>query len=144
MRLDTISPELVTLLRNSSPEKQRFVSLLACKEVLMLNDVYDINVLSFIDHIGRNSSLSKEERNLLESLVSDLDDKYFDLQENPKDENSINNSMVFFGQARAISALSFAGIEDPFSAAAESIYEASMAVDDGNLILSLVKSALAK
>ncbi len=141
MRLSTVSEELVTHLKNCSIEKQRFASLLACKAALKLNNVDNMIVVASVDFLEKNHFLTVQQRNELDRLVAELDNQYFELQENSEKETEVM-SLIYFGQARAISALSFAGVEDAFIAATEAIYEASMSIDDRDAILTLVKNSL--
>ena len=142
MRLNTLSSELVAMLKNCNIEKQRLVSLLACKAVLKLNHVENMTVISSVNFLEKNRFLTDQQRNDLDYLVAELDNQYLKIQENPTDDDSEVKSLLYFGQARAISALSFAGMEDAFIAASEAIYEASMSIDDQEVILTLVKSSL--
>lgn len=141
MRLTAESEELVTQLKNCSIEKQRFASLLACKVALKLNNVDNMIVVASVDFLEKNHFLTVQQRNELDRLVAELDNQYFELQENSEKETEVM-SLIYFGQARAISALSFAGVEDAFIAATEAIYEASMSIDDRDAILTLVKNSL--
>ena len=141
MRLNIVSEELVTQLSNCSVEKQRFLSLLVCKAVLKLNHVENMSVESAVNFLEKNHFLTNQQRNELDHLVAELDNQYFELQENPANEDSEVRTLLYFGQARAISALSFAGMEDAFIAVSEAIYEALKSIDDRDVILTLVKNS---
>jgi hypothetical protein len=74
---------------------------------------------------------SLKEKADLDALIVQLDDEYFGLQE-AAEEGRANTAdyLRLFGQARAVAALAFAGGEDAFQAATESIYEAVATTDN--------------
>ena len=76
-------------------------------------------------------------------LVEYLDNKYFSLQENNQgNESSKHKSLKFFTQARAVSALLFATNLNTLIGANESIYEASMTLDDNSIIFQAAQEAM--
>jgi len=89
--------------------------------------------------------LSQERIAELNELAIQFDDKYFDIQDKAEDNVALQTeSLRLFSQARAVSALSFAGGEDALVAAMESVYEASMAFDDNSKFFATVEDSLSE
>ena len=143
MRLETVAKDLVTKLRTASPTQQRAASLIACQLALQAAPVEGGIVSETLEQLRRQGVLSQRRIAELNDLAVQLDRKYFDLQDNAEDDPAMQSEALrFFGQARAVSALSFAGGEDALTAAAEAIYEALATVDEGSQIWDAVLLAL--
>ena len=79
----------------------------------------------------------------LDTLVAQLDDEYFQLQEAEEEgQASSEDYMRVFGQARAVAAVAFAGGDDPFEAATEAIYEAAATTDNQGDLVAQIEEAL--
>ena len=87
--------------------------------------------------------MSTDQKATLDGLAGRLDDEYFELQEAAEDgKATADDYMRPFGQARAVSALSFAANRDAFEAATEAIYEAATATDDKDELIADVMKTL--
>ncbi|RKT22483.1 hypothetical protein B0G69_5947 [Paraburkholderia sp. RAU2J] len=87
---------------------------------------------------------SHDLKDRLGALTDQLDEYYFQLKEQADEavdsadrERFTSEYRDYFGKARALAALSFAGGQDGFEAATEAIYEAGASVADGTLFLTL-------
>lgn len=88
--------------------------------------------------------LSIEQVSKLERLAAQLDEEYFNLHDSQNEERELNpQALHLFSQARAVSALAFAGRDDSIESATEAIYEAASAIDDGQ-VLNAVFSVLSE
>ncbi|WP_139220077.1 hypothetical protein [Collimonas sp. OK412] len=144
MRLETVSPMLAEKIQTANSDQRRAASLLACQLVIKITHIEDRNVLEALDLLQKNGNLSPLKRAELDDFSAQLDEEYFELQNKAEDDPAVTpDYLLFFGQARAVSALSFAGSEDSFLAAMESIYEASVCVDDNSKIFDAVLRVLA-
>jgi len=154
-RLETIAKDLAEKLEMSNSEQQRKASIAAC-ELALLATSLDIPVISkSFEQLRQNERISQEQTEELNGLVEQFDERYFDIQDEIdeidenvdlcKTEENVDlqtERTRFFRQARAVSALSFAGGEDALVAAMESIYEASMVFDDNSNFFAAVKGVL--
>jgi len=126
--------------------KQRAASYAACKTALLIAQVDASIALDSLEQIRNFGVLSNQRVSELNDLAGRLDERYFDLQD--QDELNLDlqvKALYFFSQARAITAVAFAGGADALTAAMEAIYEALMAVaDDGHEINNAVLEALGK
>jgi hypothetical protein len=79
----------------------------------------------------------------LDAFAARLDDHYLDLRD-ATDEGraTIEDYMPPFRQARAVSALSFAGDESALDAAMEAIYAAAATTENKDELGALIESAL--
>jgi uncharacterized protein YigA (DUF484 family) len=145
MRLETVAKELAAKLRLATPTQQRAASLVACQFALQAAPIEASIVSEALEQLRQQGELSQQRIAELSDLVAQLDEKYFDLQDKAKDNASLQAEMLrLFGQARAVSALSFAGGRDALAAAMEAIYEASATVDADSKIYEAVLLALNK
>ncbi|MCL6308573.1 hypothetical protein QQL38_20050 [Pseudomonas syringae] len=140
-RLETIDKALVDQLKRSTVEQQRKSAIAACELAFKINKVNVPDAVICLEIIQSGNLISSEKIKKLEGIIAHLDEQYFDSQDNA-DHNINAQSLQYFSQARAISALIFAGKEQSPTAASEAIYEASSSVDDGAIILKKVRSAL--
>jgi RHS repeat-associated protein len=138
MRLDTSAPELASRLRAIGSIEQRAAALFA-SDLALLTTVDSPIVASAVEDLKKNRLHTQTTSNRLNELVDKLDNEYFALQENASSGSSASiECLRKFSQARAVSALMFAGGEDPLCAAMDAIYEASMSVDDANAVYAVV------
>jgi hypothetical protein len=141
MRLNTVAESLAAKLDGSSSGQQRKASVMACEIALQAVGL-DMPITSeALEQLRQNGKLSKEQIAKLNDLAAQLDEKYFDIQDQDGNDATLKaEGLRLFSQARAVSSLSFAGGENPLIAAKESIYEASMSFDDSaNFFATLSK-----
>lgn len=139
MRLETVAEDLAIKVRTATPFQQRRVCLIACQLALQATKINLPIITNAIEEMRVQGVLSNQRIEELNNLVDQLDNLYFDLQEKSElDPESQLQSMLYFSQARAVSALSFAGGREVLTAAMESIYEASVIFDDPGIIFNAV------
>lgn len=145
MRLEAVEKGLVERLKVASQEQQRSAARVACELALQAVSVGIPIVVDSLEQLRRGGKLTVEQISELDSLAVKLDEQYFDLQDRLDDEQGLDvAALQLFSQARAVSALSLAGGENSLMAAAEAIYEASSAVDDGAGIFEAVLLVLSE
>ena len=142
-RLDSSAKQLADKLRVSAPKEQRAAALIACTLALLAADVNDSRVAEVLKDLKSSGRHLEKTRVFLEQLISQLDEKYFSLLAKAEANPRIKiDYLRWFSQARAVSALAFAGYEDSLMAALEAIYEASVTVDDATEIYEAVLTSL--
>ena len=145
MRLETVDKNLVEKLKVASEEQRRSAVKVACELVFQACPVDVPIVIESLRQLCLGNKLTTEQVSRLDDLAAQLDEQYFDLQDSMGEGQSSDVKVLqLFSQARAVSALSLAGGEDSLMAAAEAIYEASSAVDDGSHIFRSVLLVLPK
>jgi len=143
MRLETVAKNVAEKLKVATMSKQREAGLVACEIALLAAPIENPTVLDAVAQLRDKGRLTDEILASLNGLTDQLDQKYFDLQEEAESDPDIQPEYLhFFGQARAVSALAFAGGADSLTAAMEAIYEASATVDDSQKIYDAVLLAL--
>jgi hypothetical protein len=139
MRLETVAEDLAIKVRTATPLQQRRVCLIACQLALQATKMDLPIITTAIEEIRVRGVLSNKRIEELNNLVDELDNLYFDLQERSELDPKLQlQSMLHFSQARAVSALSFAGGQEELTAAMETIYEASVVFDDPSIIFNAV------
>jgi len=142
-RLETVAKNLAARLEASNSEQQRKASIIACEFALQAISLEIPIISESLGQLRQNKRLSQERIDELNNLVAQLDGRYFDIQSKAEDDVALQAEMIrLFSQARAVSALSFAGGEEALVAAMESVYEASMVFDDYSKLFSIVENAL--
>ncbi|AZR21111.1 hypothetical protein NX81_000520 [Xanthomonas vasicola] len=136
-RLDSISPELVKKVYLAGEAQKRHAVVAACNHALNAVAPLDPNYDFLINDITLGVLFSDEKLSQINEVVSSLDERYFAAQ----DEGGENigrgeDYLSFFSQARAIAALMYAGKGESSFYACEAIYEASMALDDSQQLIS--------
>jgi len=130
-RLELLDRDLSTLLKKASVSQQRNAALIASKfatKRTSLNNPIVAQALKAIE-LGNYSDESLREK--IESLVNQLDEIQWDLQDKMEEgEIDISTYLAAFQQARAANSLYFALDDNALIAANESIYEADAATDD--------------
>ncbi|AQT91860.1 MULTISPECIES: hypothetical protein [Pseudomonas] len=145
MRLETVEKGLVEKLKLVSEEQRRSAVKVACELAFQACPVEVPIVVESLRQLRSGNKLTTDQISELDALAAQLDEKYFDLQDSLDEGQNLNvEGLQLFSQARAVSALSLAGGENSLMAAAEAIYEASSAVDDGTQIFKAVLSGLPK
>jgi hypothetical protein len=138
-RLETIAKDLAEKLEMSDSGIQRKASIAACELALQAASLEAPIISESLEQLRQNKQLTQKRIAELSDLSAQLDERYFNTQNNAALQTK---ALRFFSQARAVSALSFAGGEDALVAAMESIYEASMVFDDNSNFFAVVKGAL--
>lgn len=128
-RLETIAPEVMSLLNEADEKRRLLVSLAACEWAVRQKNIEDPVVPQTLDELRKSSRLSKDLVSTLEKLRDKFDEQYY-----------ASHSVDLFGKARVISALIFA--TSGSANAAETIYEAAMSSDDRENLLKEIKSIL--
>lgn len=145
MRLEAVEKGLVERLKAASQKRQRSAVRVACELAFQAVSVDMPLVVDALEQLRRGEKFTSGQISALEGLVAKLDDQYFDLQDRSDDEQGLDvDALQLFSQARAVSALSLAGGENSLMSAAEAIYEASSAVDDGAGIFETVLLVLSE
>ncbi|MCW0973260.1 hypothetical protein [Pantoea sp. JV6] len=143
MRLEMVEKGLVEKLKLVSEEQRRVAVKVACELAFQACPVDVPIVVESLRQLLSGNRLTTDQVSGLDDLAAKLDEKYFDLQDNLDEGQSLNlEGLQLFSQARAVSALSLAGGENSLMTASEAIYEASSAVDDGAHIFKAVYSIL--
>lgn len=143
MRLDTVSQDLLNKLSKANPQQMRLASLAPCQIALKHSLVDTAVVLESLELLRQQRSLSIQRIAELNDLVARFDSKYFDLQNEAGSDHELQtDALAFFSQARAISALAFAGGDNPSIDTLDAVYETYMAVDDRDLVLDATEAAL--
>jgi hypothetical protein len=143
MRLETVAKDLTAKLKAASSEQQRMAGLLACRLALQAAPMDYPVVLETLDQLQQYGVLPPQRIAELGNLAAQLDEKYFELQDNAEGDADLQaESLRLFSQARTVSALSFAGGDDALVAAMEAVYEASATDNDGSKIFKAVLSIL--
>ncbi|WP_092457295.1 hypothetical protein [Pseudomonas sp. NFACC45] len=143
MRLEMVEKNLVEKLKVASEEQRRNAVKVACELAFQACPVDVPIVVESLRELCLGNKLTTEQVSGLDDLAAQLDERYFDLQDSMEEGQNLDVRVLqIFSQARAVSALSLAGGDDSLMAAAEAIYEASSAVDDGANIFKSVLSVL--
>ena len=142
-RLETISPNLVEKLRRAPPAKQRQATLAACEFAIAHAKVENPLVEAALASLRASRGFSPKQKAELEALATRLDEQYLDLHEAAEEGRATTNDYLpVFEKSLAVSALSFAGTEDPFEASTEAVYEAAIATDKNKELFAVVETAL--
>ena len=143
MRLETVALELAEKLRQANPDQQKKASFLSCQLAISATKLVNENVLHVLQFLKQEKNVPSLLREKLDTLVAELDDRYFELQDKAEEYPAfVADYLHLFGQARAASALSFASHDDGSSATSEAIYEALMSVENNEVIIHAVLNLL--
>ena len=125
-RLEVIAPRLSKILKELDSKQLRALKLAGCRYVLpLLTQPWDDFLSQSIAQLMETGRLSADAREKLEDMAYSFDEKYYPLYEaNPENKEAYK---PFFNQARIINAISFAGKDDSYLSAIESLYEAAQA-----------------
>lgn len=142
-RLDTIAGEIAAKVRESSEVAARAAAVAAAEFAVERTGLNEQHVTLALEALRRGSLDSNGDlRTALEAVVTELDERYWELQDEDSPGPPAQDGLKYFGQARAASAVYFAGDADSRLAATEAIYEASAVVDDIGELSSLIMSTL--
>ncbi|MDR2129175.1 MAG: hypothetical protein LBP52_08950 [Burkholderiaceae bacterium] len=142
IRLEAVAPALFEKLKVASAVQQKEAAMAACKLVFRkvpMPTTFTF-VQDFMRHLSGNEKPPPRQTAELNRLAEKLDEDYLRLRESP-DEEENKKALLLFSQARAMCALVFAE-NDSFASLAESVYEASMALDDGGTVFDVVSRVL--
>lgn len=144
IRLDMLDKLLAEKMKVVSEEKRRSAVRVACELAVQICPI-DLPVVDeSLKQLLSGYNLSIEQVTKLKELAAQLDEEYFDLHDSQNEEMELNpQALHLFSQARAVSALAFAGRDDSIESATEAIYEAASAIDDA-LVLNAVFSVLSE
>lgn len=143
MRLEMVDKGLVERLKLVSDEQRRGAVKVACELAFQASPMDVPIVVESFGQLRSGNKFTAEQVYELNALAAQLDEKYFELQDGLDEGQNLSvENLQLFSQARAVSALSLAGGDDSLMTAAEAIYEASSAVDDGAYIFKAVLSFL--
>ncbi len=141
-RLEDRAPELYSLLIGATAAELRNITLSVCEFAIRRSETSFPLMEEVIQRLQNKEPVGSQFRIDIERLAFSLDEKY--LSSEDVDEGAVYDAAAdrFFAQARAASAVSYGLSEDPFVAAAESVYEALAATDDVEDISRIVKSII--
>lgn len=143
IRLEAVSKELVEKLAAATSGQRKKAVILACEHALQAASL-SIPIVDYsLEKLRQGEIFSSQLMLELNALAERLDNEYFELQEESGESSGFSSGVLsLFSQARAVSALAFAGGEESIASSAESIYEASAAVDDSDALLKIVLGEL--
>ena len=141
IRLETLAPGLVAALRTSSATMQRAASVAACEFAVRQSGADHPAVLAGVEKLRSAGTLSSKERAVLDDVVARLDDIYLTMQAGAT-PSTCEDYVKVFRQARAAASVWFAGDDCALTAALESIYEASAAIDKREELFGMVIAVL--
>ena len=140
-RLEIMSKPLSDKLEVSNKAQQVNAGLIACELALKHALPENKAVFELLNDLKNEKDFSQEKLNFLDNLLNEYEDKYFELQ-NSTDPRDLEESLIYFSKARAISSLIFLATGNDFQKITEGIYEAIMAVDDEGLIVNSIDQYL--
>lgn len=142
-RLELVEPDLSAHLLTASVSQRRTVALIACRFALDVTHLNDPTIKEGLDALAMGKYGDTVLRKKLESLVTQLDEIQWDLQDlMDEGRTELSNYLAAFRRARAANSLYLAFSEDALQAATECIYEASAATDELATLKQLVLAAL--
>lgn len=142
-RLASVAKNLAENLKQATPTQRRSAMIAVCKLAYQNAQLESLIARNVLEQLAANKPFSKEQIIELKMLVEHLDNKYFSLQENKQgNESSKYESLEFFTQVRAVSTLLFATNLNTLIGANESIYEASITLDDNSIIFQAAQEAM--
>lgn len=143
MRLETVSLDLMTRLRQASPSQRKAAALAACGYAVEYAQVHDRVVLSVLGELNSGRGASAPEIEKVKILTEQADDEYFDLHD-ASDSSEDSGYLAAFSRARALSALLFALEQESLHSSSESIFEAVSATDNAHAVTACVVSILSR
>jgi hypothetical protein len=130
-RLETVAPDLVETLEGASEPVLRSVAHRAALLAVERTDLDDPRLERARAALGQGRTGASQERVGLQTLVEELDQAQWDLQDAVDHGTATREQqLAAFSRARAASSLWFALDEDALVAAVEALYEANAAIDD--------------
>lgn len=141
MRLETIAPEVVLLLKRARLDQARRAAWAACDVALQTVPLGDD--IARIRSVCDRESLSSQQQLELREFIARSDQEYFELHEASESGRAAKQDFLRkFAEARAASALLFAAQADGAEMAGEAIYEAAAAVEDKQDLFTKIEAIL--
>lgn len=143
-RLELIAPVLSAQLLRADERVLRRVALAVCQFAVQRTGLANDPVVASIDVLILNRATAHELRQRVESLVAQLDELQWQLQD-AVERGEVDNGayLAAFHRARAVHAVWFALDDNPVIAAIEATYEAHAATDDLPGLEELIHTLLA-
>ncbi len=144
-RLENMFPEVAFKLRHAPAAKQRAACWLACDLAVRKANLNSSEVRECLDLIRDCQPATEAQIRQVEKLRNRLEKRYFELAEaEEQGRGDVEDSIVPFSGARALSAVLAALLSDGYEADSEAIYEATAAFDNSSELLSAVNVILTK
>lgn len=143
--MEVLCPELFAELRVAPAELQRAASLAAAEYALARTKTNKPVVDEVINDLRNGKSIPPGKRQALENIAGEFDNQYFDLKEAEEEDDTNDQAWLSsFLNARAVAALSFATLPDPFEAASEAVYEAAATIesDDKRELFAVIRNVI--
>ncbi|PKO11945.1 MAG: hypothetical protein CVU39_26780 [Chloroflexi bacterium HGW-Chloroflexi-10] len=143
-RLYILNPNFVQKLLHLDEQKLKKISNAVCNFALERNNIKAPLVLRGLEFLKGTTLDDRASLKIqLENLLAKLDDIQWNLHEQVDlGTESTENYILAFCNARAVNALLYALDEDPYVAAAESIYEANAATNNLQALEDVINKAL--
>jgi hypothetical protein len=133
-RLHTVSPELVDAIKVSTDQERLILVDHACRFALEETKVKEPIVWSVFQEVLERVESADRKKEEIRKFRDSLDEQYFEKQSETPQE--IEAYMTLFHTARAVSAVIEACQTDRYQATVESIYEASMSINNQQRLTS--------
>lgn len=138
-RLDTVAPDLVLLIDEASSSSLRRSAADAARQGIIVSRLDGEPVNLALSTLLSGNFGESVERAAIQALIQALDERAWDIQDAIEQSRASESEYaVFFGKARAASALWYALDEDPRRAALEAIYEMYAIHGDIDVVRDLV------
>ena len=142
-RLEIEAPDLAAKLRSSRRANLRAAATAIAKLAVEQLSVQDARIDAGLMAAAAQAWGDSPVRADLQQLTAELDEIAWDIQDHAETGATVEADYEdAFRRARAVAALYFALDIDPANAAAESVYEAIHALDDLDLVYTVVDAAL--
>lgn len=137
-RLETVDLKLVTSLKSAESQKQLAAVLAGCEFAVNTTGLRHPAVEASLELLRHEGKIGASLKAQLDELTKKYDTEYFLLQ-----KQSLPDATRPFSQARAASALSFAAALPALDAVCDSLYEASVTVDDPTELFERLRKMVA-
>ena len=129
-RLPLIDSQLDRSIKKYTPEHQRKITLKLLELLAARFTISDFVVVACVEYLRKQETVPADIIEKLKSLIEDLDAQYLSLQERYEEGNESEDDLnLAFSIARCASAVFCATNTDTYIALAETIYEATSALD---------------
>lgn len=139
-RMNVVAPELARLLTEAAPRSRREATRASCALAIERSSLSDPRVVAAFNLLDEARYGASPTREAVQSLAEEIDIQAATIRE--KGGQAATAYKREFSRARSAAALGFALEEDSLHAALEAIYEASLAIDDVDLLMSTVTPLL--
>jgi hypothetical protein len=137
-RLQSIAPDVADAVTRAPSHKRRAAAIAAASQAVKISQLESSVAMQALDVLGAGGQLADSINDQLKALLTQLDDEYFNLQDEGKEQASLER----FGKARAVASVLYAAGADAAESASESIYEATATIDDPAAVLQVVRASL--